>query len=116
MPANASRILLEFVRNRRKTWSLDRLGEARGPQPGPNSDRQSDIDSVAGTDHAVYWWDIKNKEVDVLTAGWSDPRDTKVLVKLRGFNYIDRGSDSGIFHFRKGVPISWKIEATEEVS
>ena len=79
-----------------------------------NSDRQSDIDSVAGNDHAVYSWSITSKEVDVLTAGWTDPRDTQVLVKLRGVNYIDRGNGSGYFNFRKKeVPITWKIEAVD---
>jgi hypothetical protein len=79
-----------------------------------DSDRKGDIDSVAGNEHAVYNWDIVNKQVKVLTAGWTDSRDTQVLVTLNGFNYIDRGSGSGIFNFRKSdVQITWKIEAVD---
>ena len=80
-----------------------------------DSDRQIDIDSVAGNDHAVYSWNIVDKRVDVLSAGWQDPSLTEVRVKLNGFNYIDRGSGSGTFNFRHSdVPISWKIEGTDE--
>lgn len=80
-----------------------------------SGDRQSDIDSTAGSDHAVYSWNLVDKRVDILSAGWQEPSLTEVLVKLNGFNYIDRGSGSGTFRFRKSdVPITWKIEATEE--
>ncbi len=73
-----------------------------------DSDRQIDIDSVAGNEHAVYSWNIVDKRVDVLTAGWQDKSLTSVVVSLNGFNYIDRGSGSGVFNFRKsGVPITW---------
>ncbi len=82
-----------------------------------DSDRQGDINSTAGSDHAVYNWNIVDKRVDVLSAGWQDASFTEVLVKLNGFNYIDRGSGSGSFRFRKSdVPISWKIEGTDETA
>jgi len=88
--------------------------ELRAGEAGKwNSDRESDIDSSGGTEHAVYTWNIVDKKLEVLTAGWSDPRDTKVLVTLNGVNYIEHGSGSGTFNFRNGVSISWKIEATE---
>src|SRR2546423_1232077 len=53
-----------------------------------NSDRESDIDSSGGSEHAKYNWNIVNKHLDVLSAGWQDPDLTEVLVKLFGANYI----------------------------
>ena len=80
-----------------------------------NSDREGDIDSTGGSDHAVFGWDIVNKRLDVLSAGWQSPDMTEVLVKLNGFNYLNRGKGSGTWRFRKSdVPISWNIEGTQE--
>ncbi len=80
-----------------------------------DSDRQIDIDSVAGNEHAVYSWDIVNKRVDILSAGWQSPDMTEVLVKLNGFNRIEYGGGTGTFKFRKADrAITWKIEATNE--
>ena len=79
-----------------------------------DSDRQSDIDSSGGSDHAIYKWDIVNKQVNIMSGGWQEDSMTEIIVKLNGFNYIDRGSGSGTFRFRKSdVPITWKIEAVE---
>jgi len=76
-----------------------------------NSDRQIDIDSVAGNEHAVYSWNIVYKRIDILTAGWQDKSLTSIVLTLNNFNNIDRGNGSGVFNFRKtGVPITWKIE------
>jgi hypothetical protein len=91
---------------------------AENPASGKwNSNRGSDIDSAAGSDHARYLWNRSGNILAIGTGGFQDQNSTDVLVVLWRMNNFKLGqSGNGVFKFRKKeIPIKWELTVMEYV-
>jgi hypothetical protein len=73
-----------------------------------DSDRQIDIDSAAGTDHAFFL--ISSNVLYVKTGGYDGDNMKRTHMKLYGFSMKVGDAGSGTFYFRqKEWDINWMV-------